>query len=247
MFAVNPSAVMRLVAPSDNTTAVPKPPLGTMIDELGVNSIRPPPVASTRAVPKPFGYMTVMPFAMIVPSLASMAIAPPPVFPNLIPLATIVPPLAALKPTPAALTLPFAVSRAFVVALMPVPPPLAVTVPLVVTLPPFESSTAVPKPVLMGLLLTQVPPLCRMPPLLGLTVHCCARAVGIAPRSAKLTGTIGNRRLGIDKLGIDKRCTPLRPTAPRRSNEKRLTSDAHGVPQMPLPSICSSRRTVDRA
>ncbi|WP_156927875.1 hypothetical protein [Bradyrhizobium sp. Tv2a-2] len=159
MFIVKPSAVTRLAAPSDKITAIPNPPLGTVIDELGVNSMTPPFVASISAVPKPFGHATVMPFAMIVPPLASIASAPPPVFPSVIPLAMIVPPLAALKPMPAAVTLPFAVTVALVVALIPVPPPLAVTVPFVVTLAAFDASTAVPKPVLTLLLSMQVPPL----------------------------------------------------------------------------------------
>jgi len=86
---------MRLPAPGANNSGAPKPPLGIVIDEVGLNSISPPFNASTRGWPKPFGQLRVTPLAMIVASSAIIAMAPPPVFPALIPLRMIVAPLIA--------------------------------------------------------------------------------------------------------------------------------------------------------
>jgi hypothetical protein len=86
---------MRLPAPGANNSGAPKPPLGIVIDEVGLNSISPPFNASTRGWPKPFGQLRVTPLAMIVASSAIIAMAPPPVFPALIPLRMIVVPLIA--------------------------------------------------------------------------------------------------------------------------------------------------------
>jgi hypothetical protein len=83
---------------------------------------------------------------MIVASSAIMAMAPPPVFPTTMPLRMMVAALLALSPMPAAVTGPFAVTMALVVALIPVPPPFAVTAPFVVTLALLVAVTAVPKP-----------------------------------------------------------------------------------------------------
>jgi hypothetical protein len=120
--------------------------------------MRPPFTASTSDEPKPFGQLRVTPLAMIVALSAIMAMAPPPVLPTMIPLAVIVASLMALSAILAAFTEPFAVTTDSVSTRMPVPPPLAVMAPFVVTLAVFVAVTAVPKPEVMPLLKTAVPP-----------------------------------------------------------------------------------------
>ena len=134
------------------------PPLGMVIEEVGLNSISPPFNASTRGWPKPFGQLRVTPFAMIVALSAIIAMAPPPVFPTTMPLAAIVAPLMAFSAIFAAFTEPFAVTMELVSAQTPVPPPLATMGPFVVTSALFVAVTAVPKPEVMLLLKTAVPP-----------------------------------------------------------------------------------------
>ena len=124
---------MRLPAPVANNSGAPNPPLGMVIDEVGLNSMSPPFNASTSGWPKPFGQLRVTPLAMIVASSAIMAMAPPPVFPTTIPLAAIVAPLMASSAILAAFTGPFAVTMELVSAQTPVPPPLATMAPFVVT------------------------------------------------------------------------------------------------------------------